>query len=170
MCMCVRAYVSHSLFFTNISRTVVGPLAGERVRMGLYTVRIKDLHNPTKVDALYEVVDIRVPDIVAEDEESLLDVLRLSQRHNQVSQISEPRVHLDNYDRSVAGQRPERLFVVHFLFCIRPLDLTADFRNLEFRKRAGAPVRQAGGRITALLQESENVGWRSHVTLYYGGR
>lgn len=126
--------------------------------MGLYTVRIKDLHDPAKVDALHEVVDVRVPDIVAEDEESLLDVLRLRQRYDQVSEISEPRVHLDDYDRSVAGQRPERLFVVHFLFRIRPLDLTPDFRYLEFRERAGGHIRQAGGRIATLLQESENAG------------
>ena len=49
------------------------------MRMSLDAVWIVDLHNPAKVDALYEIVDIWVPNVVAKYEKSLLDVLSLRQ-------------------------------------------------------------------------------------------
>lgn len=106
------------------------------MRMSLYTVWIEDLHDPTKIDALYEIVDIRMPDVVAKYEKSLLDILSLSKRDDKVSQISEPRVHLNDYNRCVAGQRSERLLIVHFLLRIRPFNLAPDFRDLQFRERS----------------------------------
>lgn len=112
--------------------------------MSLYTVRIEDLHDPAKVDALHEVVDIRMPNIVAKYEQGLFDVLSLRQRDDKVPQISEPRMHLDDYNWSVAGQRPERLFIVYSLLRIRPLDFMTDLRDLQFRERSRAGIRQAG--------------------------
>jgi len=49
------------------------------MRMSLDAVWIEDLHNPTKVDALHEIVDIWMPNVVAKYEKSLLDVLSLRQ-------------------------------------------------------------------------------------------
>lgn len=159
--------VSHSLFFTDISWTIVWPFAGKSTGVGLYAVRIKDLHDPAEIDALHEIIDIRMPDVVAENEEGLFDVLGLRQRHDQMPKISEPRVHLDDYDRSVAGQRPERLLVVNFLFRIRPLDFTSNLCYLQFRKSSRACIRQVGGWITALFQESRNAEWESFEKASY---
>lgn len=119
--------------------------------MGLYAVRIEDLHDPAEINALHEVIDIRMPDVMTEHEKRLLDVLRLRQRHDEVSQISESRVHLDDYDRSIAGQWSERLLIVHSLLRVRSLDLTPDLRDLELRERSRTGVRQARGRIATLL-------------------
>lgn len=71
--------------------------------MRLDAVRIKDLHDPAKVDALHEVIDIRVPNVVAKYEKGLLDVLSLRQWDDKVAQICEPCVNLDNYNWSVVG-------------------------------------------------------------------
>lgn len=133
--------------------------------MSLYAVRIEDLHDPAKVDALHEIVDVRMPNVVAKYEKGLLDVLSLRQRDDKVPQISEPCVHLNDYNWSVAGQWPKRLLVVHFLLRIRSLDFMTNFRNLQLRKRSRArSVRQARRRITTLLQKPEskrrNVGGR----------
>lgn len=144
-----------SLFFANISRTIVGSLARKRARMCLYTVRIEDLHDPAKIDALHEIIDIRMPDIVAEYEKSLFNVFSLRKRDDKVPQISEPRMHLDDYNRCVAGQRSERLLIVHFLLRIRSLDLPPNFRDLQFRERSRTGIRQVCGRVTSLLQKSE---------------
>lgn len=119
--------------------------------MSLYAVRIEDLHDSTEINALHEIIDIRMPDVMAKHEKGLFDVLRLCQRHDKVPQISEPRVHLDDYNRSITGQRPERLLIVHFLLRICPLDFTPDFRDLQLRERSRTGVCQARGRITALL-------------------
>lgn len=75
--------------------------------MSLYAVGIKYLHDATKVDTLYEIVDVRMPDVVTEDQKGLLDPFRLGQRHYQVSEVGESRVHLNHYYRSVASQRAE---------------------------------------------------------------
>lgn len=119
--------------------------------MSLYAVRIENLHDPAKVDTLHEVIDIRVPNVVAKYEKGLLDVLSLRQWDDKVSQISEPCVHLDDYNWSVAGQRPERLLVIYFLLRIRPLDFMTDFRDLKLRKCSRARIRQACRGVAPLL-------------------
>lgn len=111
--------------------------------MRLYAVGIKDLHHAAEVDALHEIVDIRVPNVMAEDEKGLLDVSGLSQRYYQVSQVGQTRVHLDHYHGCVAGQRTERLLVVHPLLGIRFLYMTSDFRYFVLRQGLRACV---GGR------------------------
>lgn len=97
----------YSLFLSYISRAIVGIFAWKTSWMSLYAVGIKYLHDATKVDALYEIVDVRMPDVVAEDKKGLLDPFRLGQRHYQVSEVGESRVHLNHYYRGVAGQRAE---------------------------------------------------------------
>jgi len=119
--------------------------------MSLYAVRIEDLHDPAKVDALHEIVDIWVPNVVTKYKKGLLDVLSLRQWDDKVPQISEPRMHLDDYNWSVAGQRPERLLVVHFLLRIRPLNFMMNFHDLQLRKSSRARIRQVCRRITSLL-------------------
>lgn len=99
--------------------------------MSLYAVGIKYLHDATKVDALYEIVDVRMPDVVAEDKKGLLDPFRLGQRHYQVSEVGESRVHLNHYYRGVAGQRAEWLLVVHPLLVVRSFHVTTCFRYFE---------------------------------------
>lgn len=99
-------------------------------------MRVEDLRDSAKIDALYEVINIRMPDIVAKYKKGLLDILSLRKRDDKVPQISDPLMYLDDYNRRVTGQRSERLLIVHFLLRIRPFDLPPDFRDLQFRKRS----------------------------------
>lgn len=99
--------------------------------MSLYAMGIKYLHDATKVDTLYEIIDVRMPDVVTEDEKGLLDPFRLGQRYYQVSEVGESRVHLNHYYRSVASQRTERLLVVHSLLVVRFFYVTTNFPYFE---------------------------------------
>lgn len=121
----------HSLFFANISWTIVMIFSWKAPWMRLYAMRVKDLHDTTEVDTLYKIIDIRMPDVVAENEEDLLDALSLSQRDDQVPQVGETCVHLDHYYGGVDGQRTKCLLVVHLLLVIRPLYVASNFRYLE---------------------------------------
>lgn len=99
--------------------------------MSLYAVRVKYLHDTTEVDTLHEIVDVRMPNVVAKDQKGLLDPFRLSQRHDQVSEVGEPCVHLNHNYGSVVSQRTERLFVVHSLLGVRPFYVSTDLRYFE---------------------------------------
>jgi len=119
--------------------------------MRLDAVWIKDLHDPAEIDALHEVIDIGMPDIMTEYEKGLLNVPSLCQRHDKMPEISEPRVHLDDDNRGVAGQWTERLLVVHFLLGVCLLDFVPDFCDLQFRERTRTRVR---GCVASFFQES----------------
>lgn len=131
----------YSLFFPYVSRAIVGVFAWESSRMSLYAVRVKYLHDATKVDALDEIVDVRVPNVVTKDQKRLLDSFGLGQRDYQMSEVGESRVHLNHYDRSVASQRAERLFVVHSFLRIRSFYVPANFRYFQFAQSFRASVR-----------------------------
>ena len=77
--------IIYSLLLANVSGTVVGALAGKGPRMRLYTMRIEDLHYPAEVDVLHEIIDIRVPDIVAEHQQRLFYTSGLCKRDDQMA-------------------------------------------------------------------------------------
>ena len=101
--------------------------------MRLYTMGIKYLHNPAKVNTLHEIVDVWMPNVVTEDQKGLLDPFRLGQRYDQMSEVGESSVHLNHYYGSVVGQRAERLFVVYSLLGIRFFYAPANLRYFELR-------------------------------------
>ena len=115
----------------DVSWTVIGIFPWESVWMRLNAVRIKYLHNSAEIDTLDKIVDIWIPNIVAEHEKRLFDAFRLGEGNYQMTQIYQPGMHLDNDHRSVRRQGPERLFVVHLLFGIEPLDLPANFADVQ---------------------------------------
>lgn len=90
----MKSNMSNSLLLLDVPGTILGTLAGEAVGVSLDGERVEDLHHFAEVDGLHQVVDLVVVEIVAEDEQHLVDVLGLSQAHDQVAQVDEPGVDL----------------------------------------------------------------------------
>lgn len=141
--------VKHSLLLADVAGTVVGALAGKRGRVRLYAVRVEYLEHPAKVDVLHEKVDVRAPDVVAEDEQGLLDAARLGQRDDEVAQVGQPVVHLDDDDGRVGGQGPEGLLVQDPLLGVDALDLPADLGDLRRAQELLQLVRAAARAVGA---------------------
>lgn len=108
--------------------------------MRLDAVRIKNLHDPTKVDALNEIIDVRIPYVVAKDEKCLLNSFGLRQRNDQVSQVGQSLVDLNDDDWRIGCQWTKRFLVVNLLFGVYPIDVTTDILDLEIRQCTGRPV------------------------------
>lgn len=123
----------YSLQPVYVSRTIVGVLAGKAVRMCLYAVRIKYLHDPTEVDALDEIIYVGMPDVVTEHEQDLLYAPRLGQRNYEMPKIGQSRVNLHDDNRRIRRQRSERFLVVNFLLRVDTIDVLADLDYLEIR-------------------------------------
>lgn len=123
----------YSLQPVYVSRTIVGVLAGKAVRMCLYAVRIKYLHDPTEVDALDEIIYVGMPDVVTEHEQGLLYAPRLGQRNYEMPKIGQSRVNLHDDNRRIRRQRSERFLVVNFLLRVDTIDVLADLDYLEIR-------------------------------------
>lgn len=124
---------SYSLLFVNVTWTIVRILARKGVGMCLYTVRIKYLHNPTKVDALNKIVDVRMPNVVTEYEQSLLDPSRLCQRYDDMSKISKSRVNLHDDHRCIRRQRTECIIVIDLLLRIEAAYVFLYFTYFKIR-------------------------------------
>ena len=123
-----RTHVKSNLLVPpNISRTVIRTLSRECIWVSLYAVRIKYLHDPAEVNILHEIINIGIPHVVTEDQQSLLDALSLSERNYEMAQVGKSIVDLDNYYRRIRSKRTESLLVENSLLQIHALDLMAHF-------------------------------------------
>lgn len=71
--------------------------------MRLHRVRIEYLHDLAEVDALHQIVDVLVVEIVREHKQRALDVARLRQTDDQVSQVRDARMYLQDESESDHG-------------------------------------------------------------------
>lgn len=72
---------------------------------------IKNLHDPTKIDRLDELIDLLIVEVMREHQQCLGNILGLSQRNNQVAQIRDSLVYLNNNYHRVIHERPKHLLV-----------------------------------------------------------
>ena len=66
-------------------------------------------------DILDEIVDILVPDIVAEYEKSFVNTSRIGERLDELAEIFDSVVDLNCYHDSVIGYRTKQIFIVDVL-------------------------------------------------------
>lgn len=82
------------LRFGDVSGTILRRFARKRIWMRLNGIRIEYLHGFTKVDHLYEFVNLLVVMIVAEYEQSVLDASCPGQTHYGMPEVHNARVDL----------------------------------------------------------------------------
>lgn len=116
-----------SLFFFDVAWAVVGILPGELIWMSLNGMGIKYLQHFAEVDALHQLVDLLIKEVVREHQQHLGYVSDLCQADNQVSQVDDACVHLHDNDDRVVLYRPVDVLVVNLLQFVYLCYLTTDF-------------------------------------------
>ena len=128
---CYNSNFIFSLRLFRVSGTIVGGFAGKLIGMRLNGERVEDLDDLGEVHRGHELVNLRVPKIVAENQQRLLDVSSGAEADDELSHVLQPIMHLDGDDDGRIVDGPENLFIFHKLPGIYFVNLLQNVLNID---------------------------------------